>query len=83
MRYLGPSEYERARLRERVADALIREHVAANYPSVTVVDLRVDVLRGDAGATAYASTLRFRDGTTVAVAGVIDEQGRASKVVVR
>lgn len=83
VRYLGPSEYERARLRERVAEAIIREHVAVTYPSVVVDSLRVDVLRGDAGATAYTSTLRFRDGTTVSVAGVIDEQGRASKVVVR
>ena len=83
VRYLGPSEYERARLRERVAEALIREHVAVTYPSVVVDALRVDVLRGDAGATVYASTLRFRDGTAIEVAGVIDDDGRATGVVVR
>ena len=82
VRYLGPSEWERTRERERVAARLIRAHVEVNYPSATVLELRVDVLRGDIGATVYAGRVQLRD-IVVDVSGVLDSDFRAARMVVR
>lgn len=84
VRYLGASEYERARVRERVAEAMLRSHVAEHYPSVRLDALRVDVLRGDAGSLVFHALATVgRDREPVELAGVIDDDGRCTRLVVR
>lgn len=82
VRYLGAAEYARARGREAAAERLIRAHVGTNYSRARLLDLRVDVLRGDLGVVAYHSHVQLAD-IVVEVSGYLDAEGRPVRVHVR